>query len=162
VACDTFDNLPPGVSGKTLALTAKLPPALFGAFMQQLRLKPARRLPLSFGWLTKRGDRAVASWIKPLLRDRAIRADAVRVIRGIFADREVLNRAAEKFAGFSKPVLVVWATQDRIMPLAEGRRLATSFPAAKLVEVADSYTLIPLDQPGELSEAILDFVGQPA
>jgi hypothetical protein len=28
--------------------------------MQQMRLKPARRLPISFGWLTKRGDAAVA------------------------------------------------------------------------------------------------------
>ena len=34
----------------------KLSPAMFGLFMQQLRLRPARRLPIAFGWLTKRGD----------------------------------------------------------------------------------------------------------
>ena len=68
-SCDAFDNFPPGLTGKTLVLTGKLPPALFGLFMQQMRLRPVRRLPLAFGWLTKRGDAATARWIKPVLRD---------------------------------------------------------------------------------------------
>ena len=34
--------------------------------MQQMRLRPLRRLPLAFGWLTKRGDAATAGWIKPV------------------------------------------------------------------------------------------------
>jgi hypothetical protein len=33
---------------------------MFGLFMQQLRLKRVRRLPIAFGWLTKRGDAATA------------------------------------------------------------------------------------------------------
>ena len=72
-SCDAFDNFPPGLTGKTLVLTGKLPPALFGLFMQQMRLRPLRRLPIAFGWLTKRGDTATARWIQPVLhpaRDR--------------------------------------------------------------------------------------------
>lgn len=38
-----------------------------------------------------------------------------------------------------------WA--DRLMPSDHGRRLAALLPHATLVEVDDSYTLIPLDQP---------------
>ncbi len=30
VSCDAFDNFPPGLTGKTLVLTGKLPPAMFG------------------------------------------------------------------------------------------------------------------------------------
>ena len=45
VSCDAFDNFPPGLTGRTLVLAGKLPPALFGLFMQQMRLKPVRRLP---------------------------------------------------------------------------------------------------------------------
>ena len=60
VSCDAFDNFPPGLTGRTLVRAGKLPPALFGLFMQQMRLRPLRRLPLAFGWLTMRGDAATA------------------------------------------------------------------------------------------------------
>jgi len=40
------------------------------------------------------------------------------------------------------PTIVVWATEDRIMPREHGQRLAAAFPNGQLVEVADSYTLI--------------------
>lgn len=61
VSCDAFDNFPPGLTGKALVLAGKLPPTMFGLFLQQLRLKPLRRLPIAFGWLTKRGDAATAA-----------------------------------------------------------------------------------------------------
>ena len=57
VSCNAFDNFPPGLTGKARVPSGKLSPAMVGLFMQQLRLWPARRLPIAFGWLTKRGDR---------------------------------------------------------------------------------------------------------
>jgi pimeloyl-ACP methyl ester carboxylesterase len=42
-----------------------------------------------------------------------------------------------------------------------GRRLADLFPAAQLIEIGDSYTLIPEDQPEQLARAIRDFVPAP-
>src|SRR5207244_1824959 len=80
-SCDAFDNFPPGLTGKTLFLTGKLSPSLFGLFMQQMRLRAVRRLPIAFGRLTKRGDAATARWIQPLLREAGIRRDTVRVLR---------------------------------------------------------------------------------
>jgi pimeloyl-ACP methyl ester carboxylesterase len=44
------------------------------------------------------------------------------------------------------------------MPPAHGRRLAALLPHARLVEITDSYSLIPQDQPGELAHAIRQFV----
>ncbi|HYU02776.1 MAG TPA: alpha/beta fold hydrolase [Jatrophihabitantaceae bacterium] len=38
-SCDAFDNFPPGLTGKTLVLTGKLSPQMFGLFMQQMRLR---------------------------------------------------------------------------------------------------------------------------
>ena len=58
VSCNAFDNFPPGLTGKTLVLSGKLSSAMFGLFVQQLRLRPARRLPIAFSWLTKRGGEA--------------------------------------------------------------------------------------------------------
>jgi pimeloyl-ACP methyl ester carboxylesterase len=158
VSCDAFDNFPPGLTGKTLVLTGKLPPSLFGLFMQQMRVRPLRRLPLAFGWLTKRGDAATARWIRPVLSQREIRRDAVRVLRGIAANRLLLVDAAEHLSGFDRPALVVWASEDRVMPLEHGQRLAELLPHGRLVEIEDSYTLVGLDQPGRLVDAIRPFV----
>ena len=157
VSCDAFDNFPPGLTGKTLVLSGKLPPPLFGLFMQQMRLRAVRRLPIAFGWLTKRGDAATARWMRPVLTRPEIRRDAVRMLRAAAADTGFLLAAAERLPGFNRPALVVWASQDRVMPAEHGRRLAGLLPQARLTEVDDSYTLIPLDQPARLAQAIQDF-----
>ncbi len=159
VSCDAFDNFPPGLTGKTLLLAGKLPRPLFGLFMQQMRVRAVRRLPIAFGWLTKRGDAAVAGWIKPVLTRSEIRRDAVRMLRAAAADTRFLLAAAERLADFSRPALVVWASQDRVMPPEHGRRLAKLLPQGRLVEIDDSYTLIPLDQPVRLAQVIREFTG---
>jgi len=144
--------------GKTLVRIGKLPPTMFGLFMQQMRLPPLRRLPLAFGWLTMRGDAATARWIKPVLRQREIRRDTVRVLRGIAAQPQLMLDAAASLPSFERPALVVWASQDRVMPPGHGRRLAELLPHGRLVEIPDSYTLIPLDQPTRLAEAIQQLI----
>jgi pimeloyl-ACP methyl ester carboxylesterase len=161
-SCEAFDNLPPGLTGRTLALTGRLPPRLFGLFMQQMRLRALRRLPLAFGWLTLRGDAATARWVQPVLRQPEIRRDAVRMLRAALADRQLLVRAAESLPRFDRPALVVWAGGDRVMPVEHGRRLARLLPQGRLVEVEDSRTLIPLDQPTRLAGLIRAFVRESA
>ncbi|MEV4055281.1 alpha/beta hydrolase [Amycolatopsis sp. NPDC049688] len=156
-SCDAFDNFPPGLTGKTLFLAGKLSPRLFGLFVQQLRLRAVRRLPIAFGWLTKRGDAATARWIRPLLSRPGIRRDTIRVLRAAAAAPGILVEAAERLPGFDRPALVVWATEDRVMPLEHGRRLAALLPKGELAEVAGSYTLLPLDQPAEFARLIREF-----
>lgn len=159
---DAFDNFPPGLTGRALVLSGRLSPALFGLFMQQLRFPPLRRLPITFGWLTKRGDATAARWLQPLLKQSGVRRDAVRVLRSIAAQPSLLLEAAEQLPSFDRPALVVWASEDRVMPLDHGRRLAALLPHAHLVEVPDSYTLIPLDQPARLAQAIGNFTDRAA
>jgi pimeloyl-ACP methyl ester carboxylesterase len=128
VSCDAFDNFPPGLTGKTLVLSGKLAPAMFGLFMQQMRVRAVRRLPIAFGWLTKRGDAATARWMRPVLTQPEIRRDAVRTLRAAAADTHLLVEAAERLPGFGHPALVVWASRDRVMPPEHGRRLAELLP----------------------------------
>jgi len=157
ISCDAFDNFPPGLTGKTLVLTGRLSPALFGIFMQQMRIRVIRRLPIAFGWLTRRGDAATARWMKPVVSQPEIRRDAVRVLRAAAADKRLLVRTAEKLPAFDQPALVVWASEDRVMPPEHGKRLAGLLPNGKLVEIQDSYTLVPLDQAERLAEIIREF-----
>jgi pimeloyl-ACP methyl ester carboxylesterase len=125
--------------------------------MQQMRLRVVRRLPIAFGWLTKRGDAATARWMRPVLTRPEIRRDAVRMLRAAAADTGFLLAAAERLPGFDRPALVVWASGDRVMPPEHGPRLAGLLPQGRLAEVDDSYTLIPLDQPARLAQIIRDF-----
>ena len=153
-SCDAFDNFPPGLTGRALVMSGKLPPAMFGLFMQQMRLRLLRRLPIAFGWLTKRGDGATKRWIKPVLSQADVRRDTVRVLRAIASEPDLLLEAADGLPRFDRPALVVWASEDRVMPPEHGRRLAELLPQGRLVEIPDSYTLIPLDQPARLADAM--------
>jgi pimeloyl-ACP methyl ester carboxylesterase len=157
VSCEAFDNFPPGLTGRTVALAGKLPPSLFGLFMQQMRVRAVRRLPIAFGWLTRRGDAVTERWMQPVLTQPEIRRDAVRMLRAAMTDRGIMLRATNCLADFTRPALVVWASEDRVMPPEHGRRLAGLIPDAKLAEIADSYTLIPLDQPARLTQVIGEF-----
>jgi len=160
VSCDAFDNFPPGLTGRTLVRTGRLSPRLFGLFMQQMRLRMVRRLPIAFGWLTKRGDAATARWMRPVLKQPEIRRDTVRVLRAIRTEPNLLVETAERLPSFTRPALVVWAAGDRVMPPEHGRRLAELLPRGRLVEVDDSYTLIPLDQPARLAALIQEFASE--
>ena len=161
-SCEAFDNVPPGLTGKTVVAAGKLPPTLFGLFMQQMRLRPLRRLPVAFGWLTKKGDAATARWMQPLLHKSGIRRDATKVLRAIGKDRKILVAAAEQLAQFTGRSLVVWAKDDRVMPPDHGHRLAALLTNCDHVEIPDSYTLLPLDQPAALAKAIRHFLAPPA
>jgi pimeloyl-ACP methyl ester carboxylesterase len=68
--------------------------------------------------------------------------------------------AAGGLARFERPALVVWAEEDRVMPPEHGARLAQILPRARLVEISDSYTLIPEDQPKRLAHVIRTFLAE--
>jgi pimeloyl-ACP methyl ester carboxylesterase len=157
-SCEAFDNYPPGLPGKAIALAAKLPGGLYLA-LQQLRLHWFRRSPLGFGWMAKRPipHAELDRWLQPLLTQREIRRDLRKYVGSL--DRGVLIEAADGLRSFDRPALVVWASEDRVMPPEHGRRLAELLPQGRLVELDDSYTLLPLDQPDALAAQIAVFMG---
>ena len=65
--------------------------------------------------------------------------------------------ATESLANFERPVLVVWDSEGRMMPNDHGRKLAADFSDGRLVEIDDSYTLIPIDSPIRLAAEIRKF-----
>ena len=152
--CDAYENfLPPAF--RPLQLLARVPGATY-AIVQSMRLAPARRMPIAFGWVTKRADDELTrSWMQPAISSRKIRADAAAVLRGI-APRYTLE-AAQRFGSFDKPVLIAWAPEDRFFKMRFGERLAREFPHARLELVEDSYAFVPIDQPERTAELIAAF-----
>ena len=116
---------------------------------------------MTFGLMSKRPipDELVDQWLEPTLTNPAIRRDLRKYAGDTRQGRRQLAKANPRLADFGKPVLVAWAAEDKVMPVTAGRRLAASFPESRFVEIADSRTLIPIDQPRALADAIATFVG---
>ena len=156
-SCEAFDNYPPGLPGRNASLLARIPGGIYAA-LQLMRIRPLRRLPMTLGWMAKRPVPAAVAdrWFAPAQSDRAIRRDLIKYAAHARA-ADMLD-VTERLRTFDRPALVLWASEDRVMPPDHGRRLAELLPHARLIYVDDSYTLIPLDQPIEFARHIREFV----
>lgn len=157
-SCEAFENFPPGLPGRVSALTARMPGGLAMAGWS-MRFRPFSRLPVTWGWMAKRPIPAAKlnSWFAPLRSDPGVRRDLAAFVSGM--DRRLLSDAAERLRGYGGSALVVWANEDRVTPYEHADRLAGLLGATR-ADVADSYTLIPLDQPAELARLVRQFAGQ--
>jgi pimeloyl-ACP methyl ester carboxylesterase len=155
-SCDAFDNFPPRLFRVVLA-PARIPaaiPVAFGA----LRLRAARRLPITYGWLTKKPiDReADDSYVLPVLTRREVRRDLRRVLSGL--DPRHTIDAALKLAAWERPTLIAWSREDRFFPLEHGERLAKIIPGARFEPIEGSRTFSAEDRPDRLAGLIGSFV----
>lgn len=158
--CDAYDNFLPSLF-MPLTYVARIPGAirLIGL---SLRPRFARGLPLAFGWLAKHGipHDVTDAYLVPALRDKRIRAEIATILKGI--SKRYTLEAAERFGQFDRPVLLAWATEDKVFPLRYGERLAKDFPDARLERIEDSYTYVSEDQPQRTAELIAAFAREPA
>jgi pimeloyl-ACP methyl ester carboxylesterase len=155
VACEAFENFPPGTPGRRLAKLAATP----GGFRLQsllMRSGVVRRsvaAPLAKHPVP---DEVLRDWFGPFIRDRDIRQDLRSYCLSVPLDSG--RNWSAGLASFEKPALVVWAPEDQMMPPEHGRRLAELLPRGQLVEIEDSYTVVPLDQPRKLADAVRSFI----
>jgi pimeloyl-ACP methyl ester carboxylesterase len=152
--CDTHENFPPGIFRYVLPLT-KLPGAV-----------PAMAAPLRIGAFARAAYKPfskatippplIESWTRPALTDRAVRRDLKKV--SVDMHRRYTLEAAEKLRNSQLPLLLTWAPGDRYFPLKYAERLAGEVPNARLIQIPDSRTFVPLDQPQRLADEIAAFV----
>jgi pimeloyl-ACP methyl ester carboxylesterase len=155
VACEAFDNFPPGTPGRRLAKLAATP----GGFrLQSLLMRSAAVRRSVAAPLAKHSvpDGVLRDWFGPFIRDRDIRQDLRSYCLSVPLDSG--RNWSAGLASFEKPALVVWAPEDKMMPPEHGRRLAELLPRGQLVEIEDSYTVVPLDQPRKLADAVSSFI----
>lgn len=156
-SCEALDNYPPGIQGRTLSLVHALPG---GMALLRLLFRPRlpRRLPFSLGGMAKRRlpDALTDRWLRPLLTDPGIRRDLDKLLSG--SRKGQYLAAGEKLRGFDRPALVAWGAEDRMMPLATGRRLAELLPQGRFTAVPDARTLVPFDNPAALAAELREFI----
>ena len=152
--CDTHENFPPGIF-KTMPPVAKLPGgmALIAAPFRIPALARAAFRPFA---RAKIPDDLVASWMEPALHDPGVKRDAKKVTVGM--NKRYTLEAAEKLSTSELPVLLTWAPGDKLFPISYAERLSRETPNARLVEIPDAGTFVPLDQPQLLADEIAEFV----
>lgn len=159
--CDAFERFFPPVFA-FLPHLARVP-LLVWLLTQTLRVRALHRLPFTFGWLSKRPlpRELVDSFLEPSRRDPAIRRDLRRFTKSVHR-RHTLAAAAELHR-FDRPVLLAWAPEDRLFPLALARRIADALPDARIETIEDALTFVPQDQPRVLADLVVNFLrAQPA
>ncbi|MBT3162750.1 alpha/beta fold hydrolase [Streptomyces sp. Vc74B-19] len=159
ISCEAFDNYPPGLPGRMIGLACRVPGGV-PLLIRTLGWKPLRRLPVGFGALTKRPvpDELVDRWLRPLRTDPAIRRDFRHY--NTHVRRTELLEAAQGLRYFDRPALIVWATEDLMMPREHGRLLAELLPRGRLVELRNTRTLIAQDRPQRLASLLRWFVAE--
>jgi pimeloyl-ACP methyl ester carboxylesterase len=154
--CDTYENFPPGIF-KAMPPLAKLPggmtllslPFRSGA-IARAAFKPFTRKPIP--------AELVASWMAPGMNDSGVRHDLKKVT--VDLNKRYTLEAAEKLRGSQLPILFTWAPGDKLFPISGAQRLAAEAGNARIVEIPDAGTFVPLDQPQRLSEEIAAFAGE--
>jgi pimeloyl-ACP methyl ester carboxylesterase len=151
-SCEAFGNVPPKGAARLLPYIARVPGGIAAAVLP-FRFDRLRRLPMTYGPLSKRPvpRDVMDGWFGPVVRQPEIRRDLRKYVLGAAQARRDLLAAAEALRSFDRPALIAWASEDRLMPREHGPRLAELLPQGHLVAIADSYTLIPEDQPKQLA-----------
>jgi len=155
-SCDAFENFPPRFFRIVLA-PARIPGAIPVAF-GGLRLRPMRRLPIAYGWLTNEPiDReADDSYVLPVLTRGAIRRDVRKLLGGL--DPTYTLDAATKLASWDRPTLIAWSEKDKFFPTEHAERLAKVIPDARLEWIEGARTFSMEDRPERVAEVIGAFV----
>jgi pimeloyl-ACP methyl ester carboxylesterase len=151
--CDAFDTFPPFPFNAILSLL-KLN-WLARLIAGQMRLRALRHSWLGFGLLSKNLPTDLTrSWLEPIRTDAAVRHDLVTFLRNVRpAD---LNAVTPRMAKVTVPVTVVWGMADRAFTPSLGRRLHAAFPNARWTEAPGARTLLALDAPDVLTDAIVN------
>jgi pimeloyl-ACP methyl ester carboxylesterase len=151
--CDMYENFPPGIF-KAMPPLAALPGGMAVlsapfriAALSRAAFRPFAKTPIP--------PELVASWMAPSLHDPGIRHDAKKFTVGM--NKRYTLEAAERLRSSDLPILLAWAPGDRFFPLKYAERLASETSNARIVQIPDAKTFVPLDQPQRLADEIASF-----
>jgi pimeloyl-ACP methyl ester carboxylesterase len=152
--CDTHENFPPGIF-KAMPPLAKLPGGMH-ALSAPFRVPAIARRAFAPFARTKIPDELIASWMRPATADSGVMRDAKKVTAGM--NKRHTLAAAEKLRGSQLPIRLLWAPGDKYFPLSYAERLASEAANAKIVQIPDAKTFVPLDQPQRVADELANFI----
>ncbi len=156
--CDMFDRFPP-FPFTLMAPVAKLPG---GMKLLQAPFRVGAIARFTYGMLAAKEipPALIEAWLRPAADDPRVAADTRKMI--VSAHKSQTIEAAERLRGFDRPALFPWGVDDRFFTLEYANRLAARMADARVVEIADAKTFVPLDQPQRVAEEIAAFMRETA
>jgi len=154
--CDTHENFPPGPF-KAMPPIAKLPGGM-SLIAAPFRIPALARAAFRPFAKTRIPDELIASWMEPGMHDPDVRRDVKKVTTGM--NKRYTLEAAKKLKSSDLPVLLAWAPGDRVFPMKFAERLAADTPNARIVQIPDAKTFVPIDQPARLADEIAQFTAK--
>jgi pimeloyl-ACP methyl ester carboxylesterase len=155
--CDTHENFPPGIF-KAMPPLAKLPGGMT-VLAAPFRIGAIARRAFAPFARTKIPDELIASWMRPATSDTGVMHDLKKVTIGM--NKRYTLEAAQKLRGSELPILLTWAPGDKYFPIRYAERLASEAGNARIVQIPDAKTFVPLDQPQRLADEIAGFLASP-
>lgn len=133
-------------------------PWLLPRVAKGMKSRKLRESPFALGWITKVGvsDETAVAWGGPIVRDRGVRRDAAKMLRGIKTRHTM--RAAKALPDVTVPVMLVWGEIDKAFPITLARRLESLIPDCRVETVPDAACFVSLDNPEALVSLVQDFV----
>jgi pimeloyl-ACP methyl ester carboxylesterase len=156
ISCDALEVFPPGRYRYLFRLAAV--PGVVAAMARAMSIPAFAASRFGFGAAIAHRPERAFPWVKPLASDAGIRRDLAKLMVG--SSRQQTLRAADDFANFDRPAMVVWAENDHLFPRQLGQRLAKAFPNGRFEVIADSATFVPLDQPIPLAHLLNEFLAE--
>jgi pimeloyl-ACP methyl ester carboxylesterase len=157
-SCDAFNNHPPKLF-RPLITAARM--GALTPLLASLKFRSMRSLPSAYGWLTHRQPphELIDRWIANYLADKGVRRETRRLIAALGDDAFMVQIAGE-LASFTKPVMLIWAADDKFFPVEHAQRLSGIFPNARLELIEGSRTWVMRDQPERTADLIGGFARQ--
>jgi pimeloyl-ACP methyl ester carboxylesterase len=157
--CESYDKFPPDQLKRAAALCRALPRTSRGMIRLQGRVSLLRDKVIAGVAAHGLDAERTESFFGPARRDPQVSGDLVAAMAGFRP--ELLLEAARVIPGYDRQVLLVWGDSCDFFPAADGERLASEFPNATLRPVPGAKTWVPIDNPGALADAIVEFAPAP-
>lgn len=155
--CDAYEVFPPPLFSY-LSWVPRIPGLSALLTKSMLILPILRRLPIAFGWLTNKPIPMpiLDAWVRPAARSAGVRRDLGKFLRSVSPVHTLA--AATELAAFKRPVLLLWAPENRFFSIDLARRFERELPNARIVEIEDAGVFVSEDQPERVASAIGDFL----
>lgn len=131
---------------------------LLGTLLGTLEDPAIRATPPAYGLLLKHPiePEILDSYALPASRDAGILRDVAKAMAAT-STGPVRVAGEDLIASSELPIRLVWSSEDEVFPIAHAERYASALKDGHLIQIDDSYSFTPEDQPQKVAEAIRDF-----
>jgi pimeloyl-ACP methyl ester carboxylesterase len=104
-------------------------------------------------------DEVIGEYLRPIYTTRERKRRFRRFL--LSGNCQYTMGVASELQKFNKPTLIIWASEDRFLPVSWGEKLYNEIPGARRFEIIPfTGHLLPEEKPDEMAKLIVDFLSE--